>query len=178
MDGEDGRRAGLSRKGGRVMSSIILSGYLNLVGSEGIRGLSVRRFEVRTEPELWANQSPPGPDHSMAISPPPVLLDATNTLQQRQASGATRMTSASNAAIMAKMESQVLAEYAAVAANLDHVSRPPRCCRLTSGHDDHLVRTPCAQLTAPRITRSHRPPTSLHPSSRTSSTSSARSSES
>lgn len=36
------------------------------------------------------------------------------------------MTSASNAAIMAKMESQVLAEYAAVAANLDHVS--PLCC--------------------------------------------------
>ncbi len=36
------------------------------------------------------------------------------------------MTSASNAAIMAKMESQVLAEYAAVAANLDHVSRA--CC--------------------------------------------------
>jgi hypothetical protein len=56
------------------------------------------------------------------------------------------MTSASNAAIMAKMESQVLAEYAAVAANLDHVS--PLCCgprctplgnapKLPSGYPSH-----------------------------------------
>lgn len=36
------------------------------------------------------------------------------------------MSTASNAAMMAKLESQVLAEYAAVAANLDHVSRARR----------------------------------------------------